>query len=451
MRAASLAEPTIAAFLQAVRRAQAGDTGLWPETAITSVTDLPKFEDLPAPSTMARDALRQLAVIKLNGGLGTSMGLDQAKSLIPVKDGNTFLDYTARQLLHLRAGEATPRFLLMNSFSTQADTLAYLGKYPELFAQGPVDFLQSRVPKVDPHTFAPTAWAADPELEWCPPGHGDIYPALLASGRLEALRQQGVKYLFVSNSDNLGATADLRLLEYFARSGLGFLMEVALRTAMDKKGGHLARRQNDGRLMLRESAQCPPEDTATFQDLHRHRFFNTNNLWINLDHLHSALAQHGGTLPLPLIKNLKPVDPQLPDSPKVLQLESAMGAAIECFDQAGAITVPRTRFAPVKTTADLLAVRSDAYVVTEDFHLELAKARHGEPPLIELDPKHYQVLEAFERHFAQGVPSLINCRSLKVKGPLDFTAGVICQGQVTFANDSETPALVEARVYADQA
>lgn len=446
MQAAGLPAPAITAFLHAVARVRAGDSGLCSETAITPVADPPRLDDLPNAEA-PRDALRQLAVIKLNGGLGTTMGLDHAKSLLVVKHGLNFLDFIARQILHLRAGGLDPRFYLMNSFSTQADTLAYLRRYPELWRQEQLDFLQSRVPKLNPDTLEPVAWPKDPALEWCPPGHGDFYPSLLACGLLDELLRQGVKYLFVSNADNLGATVDLRLLDYFSRSGLSFLMEVAERADSDKKGGHLTQRRNDGRLMLRESAQCPPEEEKLFQDIKRHHFFNTNNLWLRLDHLSDALARHGGALPLPLIKNLKNVDPGDPTSPQVLQLESAMGAAIECFERAGAIVVPRARFAPVKNTNELLALRSDAYSVSEEFHVTMAEARHGRSLKIDLDAQHYKLMRDFERHFAQGVPSLVNCESLKVRGPLDFGAGVVCEGQVEFVNEAAEPKTVPPGTY----
>ncbi len=160
-------------------------------------------------------------------------------------------------------------------------------------------------------------------------------------------------------------------------------MEVCERTASDRKGGHLASR--GGRLLLRESAQCPPEDESAFQDIERHRFFNTNNLWVRLDRLKAVLDASGGFIPLPIIRNAKTVDPRDKNSPKVIQLETAMGAAIECFDDAAAMIVPRARFAPVKTTSDLLALRSDAYQVTDDWRLVLAAATRGVPPAIDLD------------------------------------------------------------------
>lgn len=439
MRAGGVVGATIDAFLAAVAKVAAGERGQIPESTIEPVAALPALESLPPVTGGDRALLNQLAVLKLNGGLGTGMGLDRAKSLIRVKGDDTFLDFIAKQILYLRTQGGAPNlaFYLMDSFSTQADTLDYLKKYPDLSLDGELDFLQSKVPKLDAKTLLPVAWPAAPDLEWCPPGHGDLYPSLLGCGLLDRLLDRGIKFLFVSNSDNLGATVDLRLLSYFAASGDSFLMEVATRTAADRKGGHLARRQADGRLLLRESAQCPAADEAPFQDIARHRFFNTNNIWIRLDHLRAELAKRGGLLPLALITNTKTVDPRAATSPKVIQIESAMGAAIECFTQTGAVVVPRTRFAPVKTTSDLLALRSDAYRLTEDYSLVLEDSRQGQPPVIDLDSRHYKLVADFEAAFPHGAPSLINCESLKVTGKKIFPANLVLQGRVEF---SEPPA-----------
>ena len=172
-------------------------------------------------------------------------------------------------------------------------------------------------------------------------------------------------------------------------------MEVTARTAADRKGGHLARRNADQRLLLRESAQCPEEDLAAFQNIERHRYFNTNNLWIRLDALRAELDRGDGLLPLPLIRNEKTIDPRDKSTPKVFQLETAMGAAIECFDGARAIEVQRNRFSPVKTTADLLAVRSDAYELDAEFRLVLRPERNGAPPVVKLSD-HYKLVDQFE-------------------------------------------------------
>jgi UDP-N-acetylglucosamine pyrophosphorylase len=357
-----------------------------------------------------------------------------------------FLDLIVRQTLDLRekSGKAV-RLLLMNSFSTSAETLSYLAKYrTEGFADSSeTEMMQNRVPKIDAKTLAPAAWPADPDLEWCPPGHGDLYPALAGSGWLNRLLDEGVKYAFVSNSDNLGAILDLSILGHFATSGAPFLMEVTRRTASDSKGGHLALRKSDGRLLLREVAQCPEGDLPAFQDIGRHRYFNTNNLWIRLDLLKRELESNGGSLPLPMIRNAKTVDPRDKNSPAVIQLETAMGAAIECFEGAAAIEVPRSRFAPVKTTADLLALRSDAYEIQGGGEVQLAPSRCGTPPLITLS-EHYKLVEGIDR---LGTPSLISCVSLTVKGPLRFQPGVVLRGEVVFDNPHDDMREVEAGVY----
>ena len=450
MQSAGVGPPTITAFLGARRQVMAGERGMLPESALEPVWSVPRLETLSESGENHALWLTELAVVKLNGGLGTGMGLERTKSLIVVKGQDRFLDFVARQILHLRktTGRNVPAFHVMNSFVTRQETLEYLHQYPELWDEGTIDFLQNKVPKIDATTFEPVTWPVQPDLEWCPPGHGDFYPALLGSGLLDRLLGKGVKYLFVSNSDNLGATVDLRLLRYFAESGLSFLMEVAERTASDRKGGHLARRRSNGRLVLRESSQCLKEDETCFQDITRHRLFNTNNLWIRLDHLKAALDRNGGALPLPLITNAKTVDPRDPNSPKVLQLESAMGAAIECFEQAGALLVPRSRFSPVKTTSDLLALRSDAYRVTDDFRLVLDESRRGQPPLVELDAN-YKVLADFEGFFPGGAPSLVACDTLKVSGKVCFAAGVICQGRVEFCNASAETRTVSSGTFRD--
>jgi len=435
MLAAGATAHCIEAFLKTLDALREAGAGFMPESTLAPVADLPCLEDLPAAT--GTGLLEKLVIIKLNGGLGTKMGLDFAKSLIRVKGDQSFLDFIARQILWMREHYHSqgPAFLLMDSFRTQRDTIEYLARYPGLSLPGfPLDFLQSKVPKVDLETLQPVSYPADPDLEWCPPGHGDIYPSLADSGLLDKLLAQGIEFAFVSNSDNLAATVDLPLLDYFAGSGLGFLMEVAERTETDRKGGHLARRLSDGRLALREVAQCPAGDKAHFES-DRHRFFNTNNLWINLPELRRNLHQ----LALPIIKNVKPVNPQDPSSQKVMQLETAMGAAIQCFERAGAIVVPRTRFSPVKDTADLLALRSDAYEVTADVRLELAARRAGEPPVIKLDPAHYSQLADFEKGFAEGAPSLIACEEISVEGQWNFSPGVVCEGQVKFVNETREP------------
>jgi UDP-N-acetylglucosamine pyrophosphorylase len=449
MRAAALNDAAIRAFEHNYRLLTAGETGMVAESDIEPVEDLPRLAEVATRTVPDTALLAQAVVLKLNGGLGTSMGLEQAKSLLVVKDGLTFLDFIVRQVLHLRRQYGAPlRFLLMNSFSTSEDTLAFLRRYGDLGDPRALEVMQSQVPKVDAGSLRPVSWPENPQLEWCPPGHGDLYPSLLGSGRLERMLAEGVRYLFVSNSDNLGATLDLGLLHYFADSGLPFLMEVAERTLSDRKGGHLARRR-DGTLLLRESAQCAEADQPAFQDIRRHRFFNTNTLWVRLDRLRSLLERAGGFLPLPMIKNSKTVDPRRADSPVVYQLETAMGAAIECFEGAGAIVVPRSRFTPVKTTADLFALRSDAYTVTPDWRVTLAPECGGQPPAVDLDAKHYKLVDQLDARTAGGVPGLKRCRDLTVRGPVSFDDRSAIVGSVVVENRGGEPRPLAAGEYRD--
>lgn len=277
---------------------------------------------------------------------------------------------------------------------------------------------------------------SDPSNEWCPPGHGDLYAALVGSGRLDALLADGYKYMFVSNSDNLGATLDLKILTHFATTDAPFMMECCERTENDKKGGHLAVRNSDNQLILRESAMCAEEDEDAFQDVTKHRFFNTNNLWIRLDKLKEIIDKFGGFIPLPMIKNSKTVDPKDDSSQKVVQLETAMGAAIECFSGASAIVVPRTRFAPVKKCDDLLLLRSDAYMINSDYIPMLNPLCGGKAPVISLDSKKYKLVGKLEEATIGGIPSLVHCQRLKIKGVVRMSKKTSFVGDVSIVNNS---------------
>jgi phosphoglucomutase len=270
----------------------------------------------------------------------------------------------------------------------------------------------------------------------------------VGSGSLDALLAQGIKYMFVSNSDNLGATLDLAILTHFAQADAPFMMECCVRTENDKKGGHLAVRVTDKQLVLRESAMCAEEDEASFQDVSKHRFFNTNNLWIRLDKLKQILDQHGGFIPLPMIKNAKTVDPKDDASQKVVQLETAMGAAIECFPGSTAITVPRTRFAPVKKCDDLLLLRSDAYVITDD-HRAVLNPKISKAPTISLDKKQYKLVDGLEAAIQDGIPSLVDCTRLTIKGPVRMSRKCKFVGEVSIVNNSAEVKVVPAGEHKD--
>merc|ERR1711972_564245 len=231
-----------------------------------------------------------------------------------------------------------------------------------------------------------------------------------------------------------------------AQSKAPFMMEVATRTDADKKGGHLARDAKTGGLLLRESAQCPEADEKAFQDVTKYRFFNTNNLWVDLVALKDIFEKNGGCIPLPVMQNAKTVDPRDKKSTPVLQLETAMGAAISCFEGASAIVVPRERFAPVKTTNDLLALRSDAYQVTPDQRIVLVPARAGVPPTIKLDGR-YKFVDAMETMMPEGASSLVGCRSLTVEGEVVFAKGCVFLGNVLVRNRGDGPKQLPADTY----
>lgn len=423
----------IAAFKYNFGVLVSGANVMIPEAALKPVESLPEYTTLGDP-TRAEALLKETVVLKLNGGLGTGMGLEKAKSLLPVTGENTFLDLIAKQVADMKKTyKSEIAFMLMNSFSTSADTLKALAKYPELGTGSDLEFVQNKAPKVTESDLKPASWSANPENEWCPPGHGDLYPAMLGSGTLQKLLDKGFKYMFVSNSDNLGATMDLKILQHFADTKAPFLMEVAVRTDADKKGGHLAIDAANGGLLLREAAQCPDEDEKAFQDVSKYKYFNTNNLWVDLQALKAAFDKNEGALPMPVMKNGKTVDPRDKSSTKVIQLETAMGAAISSFQGATALVIPRSRFAPVKTTNDLFALRSDAYCLTPDFRIELAPSRKGVPPNIKLDGA-YKFVDDMDGLIPCGPPSLVECDGLVVEGKIKFAAGVVIKGKVTIKN-----------------
>ena len=436
MRRAGAHPEAIAAFESAYRRLDSGETALLPSAELEPAGDVPALDRLPEADPA--QALAGVVVIRLNGGLATSMGLQEPKSLIEARAGRTFLDLIVGQILALRErhGVGLP-LVLMNSDSTREATLAALAAYPDLPVDGLApDFMQSMIPKLEADTLQPVSWPPAPALEWCPPGHGDVYGALRRSGMLEALLGAGYRYAMISNSDNLGSQVDARIAAHIAAQEIPFLMEVVQGTEADRKGGHVARRRSDGRLLLRETAQTPPEDEDSFRDYRHWRWYNTNTLWVDLQVLDRTLSEHDGVLELPLIINRKTVDPRDSDSTPVIQLESAMGAAIGRFPGAALLEVPRTRFAPVKTTDDLLVLRSDVYTVSDQLEVQPSPELSVGLPYVELDSRHYKLIDDFERRFPDGPPSLKQAERLVVHGDVTFPAGVVVRGAVTVQTDA---------------
>jgi UTP--glucose-1-phosphate uridylyltransferase len=425
----------------------AGETGLIYDREIQAIelAEIENFKNLQKYTDAGQRAYDHAVRIVLNGGLGTTMGLTSPKSLIKAKSGKTFLEIILKQ-----AQSSGVRLALMNSFNTHAKTLAALSRIKP--SPTPLQFIQHKFPKIRQQDLAPVTWSSNPQLEWNPPGHGDVFTALITSGMLAKLLADDIQYAFIHNLDNLGARMDASLLGYFAQNGFAFMIEVAEKTPADIKGGHLARHQN-GRLILREAAQCPKDELKAFQDITRYRFFNTNNIWINLESLKALFAKEQ-TLRLPMILNPKTVNPRDENSLPVFQIETAMGAAISLFADTMAVNVPRSRFFPVKSCNDLMALRSDCYLLRNGENLQLnprrPSANRADTVKISLDPKFYGRIDLLEEHFKHGLPSLVECESLSIEGNVYFEDKIVIKGRVSIKNRLKSPAVIKKGAVIDQ-
>jgi UTP--glucose-1-phosphate uridylyltransferase len=424
----------------------AGESGLVYDREIQRVKsdEIENFATLQKYSNAGQHVRDQAIRVVLNGGLGTTMGLSCPKSLIVAKNGKTFLEIILKQ-----AENSGIRLALMNSFSTHAETQQALSRIKP--SRIPLQFIQHKFPKIRRPDLAPVTWPPDPQMEWNPSGHGDVFTALITSGMLDKLLAEGIQYAFIHNLDNLGARMDKSLLGYFAENGFAFMMEVAEKTPADIKGGHLARHRS-GRLILREAAQCPKDERIAFQDITRYRFFNTNNIWINLESL-KTLFEKEKTIRLPMILNPKTVNPRDENSPKAFQIETAMGAAISLFEKTMAVNVPRSRFFPVKSCSDLMALRSDFYVLKDDENLQInpqrLSANKPDALTIRLDPKFYGKIDLLEERFKQGLPSLVDCESLNIAGDVYFEGNIIIKGKVLIKNTLKSPAVIKKGTVVD--
>lgn len=370
-----------------------------------------------------KQLLDKLVVLKLNGGLGTTMGCTGPKSVIEVCNGLTFLDLIVIQIeqLNNKYGCTVP-LVLMNSFNTHDDTLKIVEKYTD----ANVDihtFNQSQFPRLVVEDFSPLPCKGDAGKDaWYPPGHGDVFAALMNSGKLDAFLSQGKEYVFVANSDNLGAIVDLKILNHLIQNKNEYCMEVTPKTLADVKGGTLI--SYEGKVQLLEIAQVPDEHVNEFKSIEKFKIFNTNNLWVNLSAIRRLVQANA--LKMEIIPNPKEVN-----GVKVLQLETAAGAAIKFFDRAIGINVPRSRFLPVKATSDLLLVQSDLYTLSGGFVVRNEARTNPANPSIELGPEFKKVGDFLKRF--KSIPSIIELDSLKVTGDVWFGAGISLKGKVTIA------------------
>lgn len=415
-------------FIRSYEKSQTGRAGVrWKSMKSPDDSKLVRYDSLKAPErTHLEAALARLGVCKLNGGLGTTMGCHGTKSAIAVREKKTFLDLTVDQV-----GELNKKYhvdiplLLMNSFRTHDDTERLVGKYlgnPEILT-----FCQNQFPRLLEEGDGFLDLKKFGSDVWYPPGHGDLYSCLADQGYLDRLLADGREILFVSNVDNLGAGVDLRILHYMLREDIPFLMEVTPKTAADTKGGTLY--QEKGRIKLLEVANVPPEHVAEFCGQQKFKIFNTNNIWINLARLKELLEK--GPLDLDVIVNRKIVKGQ-----PVLQLETAIGTAFNCFPEAVGLIVPRDRFFAVKRTCDLLYLWSDL------FHLERGSLKKN-PERISSDLPRITLHEPFDdlQEFQKRIPvapSMVELDSLEIGGAVRFNGAVTLKGTVRLIAKKKT-------------
>ncbi|CAK5281593.1 unnamed protein product [Mycena citricolor] len=391
----------------------------WDEVQPATVEQIIPYTDLEAPTDP--QPLGKLAVLKVNGGLGTTMGMNGAKSALEVKGGMTFLDLTVKQIEHLNATyNADVPLILMTSFATHDDTLRIVRKYSQHKLRI-TTFNQSRYPRLLKDSFLPCAkTAVDDKATWYPPGHGDLYIALKQSGILDKLIADGIEYLFVSNSDNLGAVVDQRIFKQMIDSKAEFLMEVTEKTKADIKGGTLVSYRDSIRLL--ELAQVPPQYVDDFQSVRKFQIFNTNNLWINLHALKRVMD--GGGMHLDVIANSKINE----RGEAVLQLETAAGAAIQHFQNAYGIRVPRSRFLPVKNCSDLLLIKSNMYSIEHGQLVPNPDRQFSATPVIKLGD-HCKKIQQFHRRFKR-IPDMLDLDHLTVSGDVYFGRDTTLRGTV---------------------
>ncbi|KAL7273846.1 UTP-glucose-1-phosphate uridylyltransferase [Rhizina undulata] len=410
-----------------------GTTLEWDRIAPPQLSQVVDYESLPKTEDTA--LLSKLAVLKLNGGLGTSMGCVGPKSVIEVREGMSFLDLSVRQIEYLnRTYGVNVPFVLMNSFNTDEDTQSIIKKY-EGHKVDILTFNQSRYPRVLKDSLLPVPKSFDSAIsEWYPPGHGDVFESLQNSGILDDLLGRGIEYLFLSNVDNLGAVVDLSILSHMEESKAEYIMELTDKTKADVKGGTII--DYEGTVRLLEIAQVPKEHTQDFKSIKKFKYFNTNNIWLNLKAVKRVIDNN--SLELEIIPNMKaiPADKSGDSEISVVQLETAVGAAIRHFKNAHGVNVPRRRFLPVKTCSDLMLVKSDLYSMKHG-QLMMDAARFGPAPLIKLGT-HYKKVSDFQKR-VPSIPRILELDHLTVTGAVNLGRNVTLKGTVIIvANEGST-------------
>lgn len=336
----------------------------WDKIELIDNNILINYNDLSETDPKQIDDLeKHICIIQLNGGLGTTLGCVGPKSLLEVKDRHTFLDITIEQL------KKTPEIplILMNSFYTHRDTNDYLNKdtndHLNKISHDDLTILtynQNCYPRIIKETKQPLDINSDNKDHLYPPGHGDLLLSISQAGLLDDLISNGIKYAFISNIDNLGATIDYKILQDLIKSDVDFALELTPKTLQDVKGGTLIK--YDGKYKMFEVAQCPPNKLNEFTSIDKFKYFNTNNVWIKLEAIKKLVSNLDFLDDIDLILNQK----KLKDGRECIQLEYAIGSMVKFFDKVKCYSVPRDRFIPVKTNKDLELIRSDQYQLDKE-------------------------------------------------------------------------------------
>lgn len=427
----------VGTFIYHYLRYLSGDTGKlkWDELQMLTPDDLAYRDRLDSThQALGVASASSVGILKLNGGLGTTMGCTGAKSGIQIFLDKTFLDIIADQVLRLREQFSAPfPLILMNSFNTAVETKAILSPRIEY-----IELIQHEFPRINDETKLPFQHSSDPIQNWAPPGHGDVILSLITSGVAETLVRAGTHYLMLSNADNLGPTFDPSILGYMISQNLDFLIEATPKTAMDTKGGTLVK--SEGKFCLLERNQIDEEHIPFFEDPKLCSIFNTNTLWIYLPALLSAYKQ--APFHLPLIINEKTIE-----NTKIVQLETAVGSAISHFDRSGVMVVDRNRFLPVKRTSDLLVILSDLVQsdITQNTLTFNRKFNPTSYPDIAFDEP-LSKMSQFHRTF-RCIPSIKDLVSLSLSGNLIIEDGVVFKGRVDIHSDSEAPTRLAQHVF----
>jgi len=305
----------------------------------------------------------KLAIVKLNGGLGTSMQCTGPKSVITVKNNLTFLEIIINQIRFLnKKYKCNIPLVLMNStLTTNNEEMKKI-----INNSSDIDILifhQDNLPRICAKTnklLNNDSFISNTPIS-CPSGTGDFYESLLKSNVYHKLLKRNIEHLFISNIDNLAASADPYILNFLQNNkNIEFNIEVTPKTELDIKGGTFIDYDNKTRLL--EVAMIPKENLEEFYSIEKFKIFNTNNIWIKLNSLINNYEN------MEIFQNFKTID-----NTEFYQIESVIGSGINCFENISIINVPRNRFLPVKKKNNLEDIRSDKYILTTSSILQYVK------------------------------------------------------------------------------